>query len=403
MLLTASKRLEFSASRRLHVRDWSNAENLDAFGPETNARHGSGRNYAAYFVFTGPVDSTTGMLINISEIKERAGQIVRERFDHKFLNEDNPSFRDLAPTAENIARQLYIDVAPLFSDAEAKLSACHLSESPERSATYYSRGACEANYWFEFSAARKTMSPHLSAEENARLFGESVLIHGHNYRARLTFRAQSFDGKAILVRYDAIDACVRALRTEFDHRYLNEDVIGLKDRPITTESLARYIYERVDTMMPLQRVRLHERDDFFAEAWEDNAIFLGLQVPFHAAHRLHAAALPDAENATLYGKCNNPRGHGHRYLTETTIGGDYDARSGTLYDFVAFRKAVEESLEPWRDRHLDLETKDFRDAPSTGENIVRALWPRIDNRLNQQLVRLRLWETANNRFTLRRT
>jgi 6-pyruvoyltetrahydropterin/6-carboxytetrahydropterin synthase len=402
MLLTVSKRLEFSASRRLHVRDWSNAENLDAFGPETNARYGSGRNYTAYFVFIGPVDPTTGMLINISEIKERAGKIVRERFDHKFLNEDNSSFRDVAPTTENIAQQLYIEVAPLFSGAEAKLCACHLSESPERSATYYSSAACEANYWFEFSAARKTMSPHLNAEENARLFGESVSIHGHNYRARLTFREERFDGKRPLVRFDAIAACLRALRTELDHHYLNEDVIGLKDRPITTESLAGYIYERVSGMIPPQRVRLHERDDFFAEAWEHNTIFFGLQVPFHAAHRLHTAALSDAQNAKLYGKCNNPLGHGHRYLTETTIGGGYNGRTGTLYDFVAFKKAIEESLEPWRDRHLDVETADFRDLPSTGENIVRTLWPKIDNRLNQQLVRLRLWETANNRFTLRR-
>jgi 6-pyruvoyltetrahydropterin/6-carboxytetrahydropterin synthase len=401
MLLTVSKRLEFSASRRLHVQQWSDAENLSAFGPETNARYGSGRNYVAYFVFSGPVDPTTGMLINISEIKERAGKIVRERFDHKFLNEDNPAFRDVAPTAENIARQLYIDVAPLFSDVEAELRACHLTESPERSATYYSTGACEANYWIEFSAARKTMSPLLSTEENARLFGDAISIHGHNYRARLTFGSEQFQEP--LVRYDAIDTCIRALRTELDHRYLNKDVIGLKDRPMTTESLARYMYERVNTMMPLQRVRLHERDDFFAEAWKDNAIFLGLQVPFHAAHRLHAATLSEAQNATLYGKCNNPRGHGHRYLTETTIGGEYDARSGALYDFVAFQRAIEESLEPWRDRHLDLETEDFRNAPSTGENIVRTLWPKIDNRLNQQLVRLRLWETANNRFTLRRT
>jgi 6-pyruvoyltetrahydropterin/6-carboxytetrahydropterin synthase len=156
-------------------------------------------------------------------------------------------------------------------------------------------------------------------------------------------------------------------------------------------------------MMPLQRIRLHERDDFFAEAWKDDSIFLGLQVPFHAAHRLHAATLSEAQNATLYGKCNNLHGHGHWYLTETTIGGDYDSRSGTLYDFVAFQEAIEESVAPWRDRHLDLETEDFRNTPSTGENIVRALWPKIDNRLNQHLVRLRLWETANNRFTLRRT
>jgi 6-pyruvoyltetrahydropterin/6-carboxytetrahydropterin synthase len=403
MLLTVSKRLEFSASRRLRVSHWSDAENLRAFGPETNARYGSGRNYVAYFVFTGPVDPTTGMLINISEIKGRAGKIVRARFDHKLLNEDNSSFRDAPPTAENIARQLYVDVAPLFSDVEAKLCACHLTESPERSATYYANGVSEVSYWFEFSAARRTMSPRLSAEENARLFGSATSTHGHNYRARLTFRSERFDGKAPLVHYDAIDACLRAVCAELDHRYLNEEVVGLKDRPITTESLAGYIYERVKTTLPLHRVRLHERDDFFAEAWGDNVVFLGLQVGFHAAHRLHAATLSDAGNSKLYGKCNNPRGHGHGYLTEATVAGDYDARSGTLYDFVALKNAIAESLEPWRDRHLDLETEDFRDAPSTGENIVRALWPRLDNRLGQQLARLRLWETANNRFTLRRT
>src|SRR5213594_3195295 len=403
MLLTVSKRLEFSASRRLRVAQWSDAANLRAFGPETNARYGSGRNYVAYFVFTGPVDPATGMLINISEIKERAGKIVRERFDHKFLNEDNSSFRDVPPTAENIARQLYVDVAPLFSDVEAKLCACHLTESPERSATYYAGGVGEANYWFEFSAARKTMSPRLSAEENARLFGPATSTHGHNYRARLTFRSERFDGKHPLVRHDATDTCLRALRSELDHRYLNEEVVGLKDRPITTESLARYIYERAKSAMPVQRVRLLERSDFFAEAWEGNTIFLGLQEPFHAAHRLHAATLSDAGNSKLYGKCNNLRGHGHSYLTEATVGGEYDARSGTLYDFVALKNAMAESLEPWRDRHLDLETEDFRDAPSTGENIVRALWPKLDNRLGQRLVRLRLWETANNRFTLRRT
>src|SRR5438128_4064829 len=154
MLLAVSKRLEFSASRRLHVAKWSDNENLAVFGPETKARHGSGRNYAAYFIFTGPVDPATGMLINISEIKERASRIVRHRFDHKFLNEDNPSFSDVLPTAENIARQLYVDVAPLFSDDSAKLVACHLTESPERSATFYSNGVCEAYYWLEVLRAR---------------------------------------------------------------------------------------------------------------------------------------------------------------------------------------------------------------------------------------------------------
>jgi 6-pyruvoyltetrahydropterin/6-carboxytetrahydropterin synthase len=402
MLLTVSKRLEFSASRRLHVQGWTEKENATAFGPESAARYGSGRNYVAYFVFTGPVDPATGMLINISEIKERAGKVLRDGFDHKFLNEDNASFRDVPPTAENIARQLFRDVSPLFSDLQAKLSVCHLSESPERSATYYFTGTCESNYWFEFSAARKTMSPHLNEEENFKLFGPATSLHGHNYRCRLTFQTERLDVGQPLVRYDEIHTGIRALRAEVDHQYLNE-VTGLRERPITTESLAEYVYERVNSMMPTNRVRLFERDDFFAEAWANNTIFLGLRVPFYAAHRLHTSMLSDAENAKLYGKCNNPTGHGHGYLTETTIRGEYDERSGTLYDFIAFNDAVHESVKAWQDRHLDFETEDFRTAPSTGENIVCALWPKIDSRVNQQLARLRLWETTNNRFTLRRT
>src|SRR5207237_9885281 len=127
----------FPAFRWLARNQRNDAESPRGFRPETKARYGSGRNYFAYFVFTGPVDPTTGMLINISEIKERAGKIVRARFDHKFLNEDNSAFRNVTPTAENIARQLYVDVAPLLSEVEANLCACHLTDAPDGTATHY--------------------------------------------------------------------------------------------------------------------------------------------------------------------------------------------------------------------------------------------------------------------------
>ncbi len=401
MLLTVSKRLEFSASRRLFVSRWTDSENLASFGPETRAQYGTGRNYIAYFIFSGRVDPVTGMLINISEIKKRAGEIVDDRFDHKFLNEDHPAFHEVAPTAENIAHQLFVEVAPAFTDVAAKLVACHLIETPDRSGTFYANGATEANYWFEFSAARQTMSPRLSPAENARLFGAAAAIHGHNYRTRLTFRKEKTDGP--IVPQQHLAACIDSLRQELDHRHLNEDVPGLKDRPITTESLAAYIREQVAGSVPIHRLRLHERADFFAEAWTEGNLFLGMQMRFSAAHRLHVPSFSDEKNAALFGKCDNPRGHGHLYLAEATLGGNYDERSGTLYDFVAFRKALSDSVEPWQDRHLDLETDDFQKISSTGENIVRALWSKVDSRVNQQLVRLRLWETKNNRFTLRRT
>jgi 6-pyruvoyltetrahydropterin/6-carboxytetrahydropterin synthase len=400
MLLTVSKRLEFSASRRLFVPRWSESENLAAFGEGSRAKYGTGRNYVAYFIFSGRVDPVTGMLINISEIKRRAGEVVDNQFDHKFLNEDHQVFRDVVPTAENIARQLFNDVVPLFGDADAKLVAVHLIEAPDRSATFYADETCDANYWFEFSAARQTMSPGLTAAENARLFGESTAVHGHNYRARLTFRKEKSDGP-IIQQHD-VDLCLKSLRDGLDHRYLNE-LPPLKDRPITTESLCLYIRERVAESLPIHRVRLHERDDFLAEVWPEQNVFLGMRARFSAAHRLHVPSFSDQRNTELFGKCDNRRGHGHLYLAEATIAGNYDERSGTLYDFVAFQKALRDSIEPWKDRHLDLETEDFRKISSTGENIVHVLWSRIDSRVDQQLVRLRLWETKNNRFTLRRT
>src|SRR6266446_6833080 len=273
MLLTVSKRLEFSASRRLFVSRWTSDENLASFGAETIARYGSGRNYIAYFIFSGRVDPVTGMLINISEIKKRAGAIVDDRFDHKFLNEDNPAFREMAPTAENIARQLFTDVAPLFSDVDAKLVAVHLIETPDRSATFYADGASDANYWFEFSAARQTMPARLTAAENSRLFGESTAMHGHNYRTRITFRKEKTDGP--IVQQHDVDLCVTSLRDELDHRFLNE-LPSLKDRPMTTESLALYLRERVAASLPIHRVRLHEREDFFAEVGPDKNVFLGM-------------------------------------------------------------------------------------------------------------------------------
>ena len=400
MLLTVSKRLEFSASRRLFTRRWSDAENIAAFGEESRAEHGTGRNYVVYFIFSGRVDPITGMLINISEIKRRAGRVVDDGFDHKFLNQDNPAFRETPPTAENIAGQLFAEVAPLFSDVEAKLVGVHLIETPDRSATFYADGTCDANYWFEFSAARQTMSPRLTAAEKHKIFGAATAIHGHNYRVRLTFRKEKSDG-AVVPRHD-IDCCLKSLHDEFDHRFLNE-LPSLKDQPMTTEALGLYFRERIAKSLPIHRLRLHERDDFFSEIWPGPDVFLGMQARFSAAHRLHVPSFSDAENQKLFGKCDNPRGHGHLYLAEATIGGKYDERSGTLYDFVAFQEALDESIAPWQDRHLDLETEDFQKISSTGENIVRALWLKIDSRVNHQLVRLRLWETNNNRFTVRRT
>src|SRR5207253_3616849 len=129
-------------------------------------------------------------------------------------------------------------------------------------------------------------------------------------------------------------------RTQLDHKNLNCAVDALRGKPVTTESLARFILQSGSGKVPLARVRLHERGDFFAEAWSDGGMFLGMRETFSAAHRLHVPSFSDTQNAELFGKCNNPRGHGHRYVAEATIGGEYDERSGALANFEELRNAL---------------------------------------------------------------
>ncbi|HEY0368900.1 MAG TPA: 6-carboxytetrahydropterin synthase, partial [Chthoniobacterales bacterium] len=301
------------------------------------------------------------------------------------------------------AQQLAADVAPLFAGSGAELTAVYLEETPQRGATAYTNGFVESNHDFRFSAARSTTSPHLSREENEQLFGiaASPHGHGHDYRVRLTVRAKH--ATAPVVRHADLETLIDSIRNELDHRNLNSEVPGLRDLPMTTEALASYIFRRAAETLPVDRVRLHERADFFAEYSSAGEHLLAMQMPFSAVHRLQSYERSDEENVRMYGKCNNPRGHGHLYIAEATIGGKLDERSGTLFNFLDLQNGMRESLADWNNRHLDLEVPEFRKHPSTGENIVQALWGRVNPRLAGRLVRLRLWETLNNRFTLRRT
>lgn len=404
MYLTISKRFAFEASSRLSRPGWDNRKNLAVFGPASAGQYGHGYNYEATFVFHGSVDEATGMMLNVTDIKKRLGRVIDDRYDHKFLNADTPPFDKTVPTPENLAGQLLAEAAPLFESDSAEPVACHVHDAYNSGATAYADGRVERDLWLEFSAARRTYSPNLSDDENNALFGSaaSKAGHGHNYRLRVTMAGDVDRESGLLAPFEATRRALVAIHEEFDHKNINTEIPGMKDRPITTESLARYLWERLDSHLPVDRVRLYELPGFFAEYLGREQCLLGVTRRFHAAHRLHSPALSDDENQAVFGKCNHPNGHGHEYKAEATISGEYNGVVGAIYDFVAFNRALEESLEPWSFRHLDLDTDDFTDSPSTGENIALRLWPKLDERLDNKLYRLRLWETPNNRFTLRR-
>ena len=405
MHLTVSKRFEFSASHHCRVKGWPPEKNLDFFGDEARGNLGHGHNYTAFFAFTGPVDTQTGILVNLGEAKNKLTSLLESRYDHKYLNVDTPYFEKEVPTVENIAGYLLKDAVELFENRPSRPAVCHLVESKDNSATSFAEGQIERDFSFEFSAARRTYSPHLSEEENSRLFGISASPsgHGHNYQVRVTVGNQLDRITGTVVAPRKSWEAIHRLKNELDHRNLNCDVPGLKDLPITTETLTRYVWDRLERDLPLCRVKLFENADFFIEFHGQDRFLMGIAQEFRAAHRLHSSHLTEAENQSLYGKCNHPKGHGHSYRVECTISGGLDGRSGILFDLMKFSQILKSAISGWDYKHLELETEEFKNIPSTGENIVQVQWQKLLPELGERLYRIRLWETPNNRFTLRKS
>lgn len=123
---------------------------------------------------------------------------------------------------------------------------------------------------------------------------------------------------------------------------------------------------------------------------------------FSASHRLHSAALSDDENRRIFGKCNNPAGHGHNYVLEVTVRGTAPEGSGELLTAGAFDRIVEEQIvDRWDHRNLNEDLEDFAGVNPTAEEIARVAWGRLEAPLNEaappaRLHRVKLRETDRN-------
>jgi len=399
-----NKRITFESSHRLCVNGWSDDENRRFFGDEAGGKHGHGHNFAAWFGFAGQIDKNNGMIAELGEVKARINTLIDSRYDHKFLNVDTLPFHRINPTPENIAKQLLDEASTLFTDDYFELVRVELSDSPESSAIAYSDKKVQRTFTGTFSAARTTSSPHLSDEENQALFGSAASPHGHghNYRAVVTIEGTP-DPKHGLI-YSEVESwrALNEIMERWNHKNLNKEVPELEKIPITTECLARMVFHELSEQMPVKKVRLYEKDDFFVEFHKGGRFTMGIRSSFNAAHRLHVKILSNEQNQKLYGKCNNPEGHGHRYDVECVITGALDETSGALQNLEETQRELDSALARWNYKHLDLETDDFTDIASTGENIVQLLWDRLSNSMAAELWGLRLWETESNLFEIQK-
>lgn len=137
-------------------------------------------------------------------------------------------------------------------------------------------------------------------------------------------------------------------------------------------------------------------------------IHLTRRYRFSASHRLHSASLSERENRELYGKCNNPHGHGHDYILEVSVGGAIDEAQGRVVDVEALDRLVSEHvLEVFDHKNLNSEIPEFARVAPTTENLASEIRRRLNGNWKAvflggtpALARIRLHETKRNVFEL---
>ncbi len=131
--------------------------------------------------------------------------------------------------------------------------------------------------------------------------------------------------------------------------------------------------------------------------------------PFSAAHRLHSNQLSEDENWQVYGRCNNPYGHGHNYWVEVTVSGVPNEQTGLLVDRRKLDHFVqEEILSKVSHRNLNEQVAELRNVVPTTENLayvfadwLKSGWGKHFPQPELILDRVRIYETRNNRFEIK--
>ncbi|XP_053269602.1 6-pyruvoyl tetrahydrobiopterin synthase [Pleuronectes platessa] len=119
---------------------------------------------------------------------------------------------------------------------------------------------------------------------------------------------------------------------------------------------------------------------------------------FSACHRLHSIHLSDEENKKVYGKCNNPHGHGHNYKVEVTIRGKIDRVTGMVMNLTDLKRCIEDVImTPLDHKNLDKDVPYFASVVSTTENVAVYIWDNMVKALLPNLLyEIKIHETDKN-------
>lgn len=122
---------------------------------------------------------------------------------------------------------------------------------------------------------------------------------------------------------------------------------------------------------------------------------------FNAAHRLYRPDWDDKTNQAVFGKCNNPKYHGHNYELIVSVTGPIDPETGFVMDMKVLKDLIREEIEDAFDhKNLNEEVAEFKKLNPTAENIAVVIWNKLRPHLNESLeLEVQLFETPRNFVT----
>ncbi len=126
-------------------------------------------------------------------------------------------------------------------------------------------------------------------------------------------------------------------------------------------------------------------------------IYVTRRAEFSASHYYHNPSFTAEENRRVFGKCNNPHGHGHNYTLEVTVGGEIDPATGMVLNITELKRIIEsEVLDLMDHKFLNKELLVFAERIPTTENIAVEIWRLLAPKLTfGKLHRVRLYETPD--------
>jgi 6-pyruvoyltetrahydropterin/6-carboxytetrahydropterin synthase len=126
-------------------------------------------------------------------------------------------------------------------------------------------------------------------------------------------------------------------------------------------------------------------------------VLLTRKIEFSASHFYHNPEFSPEENRRVFGKCNNPHGHGHNYTLEVTVAGEPDPATGMVLDLKELKEILEhEVMQRMDHRHLNYEVPELAGQIPTCEIVARVIWNLLEPKIHQgKLHRVRLYESPD--------